>query len=1045
MSPERALGGPFWAMIASMIAGCHIADPPTVECVPPIERELTPAAALDPCADGRVILAVVSTRDAARPEVLEFPFETDGPGSACVEVSSPAEPGGIPAASAGVAVDGTELVDESAFRHAPTEARELVPLSVGDHALSIAHRSTPGSTVRVTVRFLGDGDVERAAASLAAVDVMEFAACNELNQTLEALPEDRRAALIDDLVALGFQPGSYGVATNAYGYPSYLGPLPTEGLVTPGMTPADSALAWLARHRDTLGIADAEIVFTAVRTADLRSGYRVELRASWRELRLEGAALTVLLDDTLEVRTVSGSVPPLVSVLSVPVVSAAEATRAAELATGGVASGLPTQRLLDLGVLQNEARTLLVWVVPTDAGTARVDAADGTVVHVTTPFEYDDPSGYDHIIAHDLPGADVDVRDDTTGTFAHRIERCSFTGGTPEENVRLTAECRTVNNALPLVDGFFRSLGRLGWSDTGSLSIEADAPYVVVFDAAAPGAWFSREGTVFRSHTGTLYDVHVTRAVDDADLFGVELRPAVALESRYTTESVLVHEWSHGLQDVEMAREADAALECEIQGIDEHVSDTFAIFENAYYGRTIDQQLVMRLRDGEVRRDHRSLVDYDANACVESPHVSALLHQRAASCFEHENSCVFTRLWALGREAAARGGGGIPYHGVDVDPIPLTEAKLLFYDIVTSNLSDTDNFATYGHDYFDAAAARAIACETAHTCPFPDFGETLGRPAWAVGLWTRPVELRLSSSVGPAAAVSDGSVWLFFAPSTEAGRIDVYRDADIFDGTRGVSESLASLGVTNLPRTSSDLASARTGDLVTLATIPIGGNRIVLASTTATNDATWRPTTTSVRVDGVREGVGGLAVHHAPALPLPIRSVPLVVAARRIGTASDLVFFTTQAPTPTHVPDSDGEDSPALVAGTGLETELWSFYRGGLVRRTAVVESDGTVGWSLRDIGVYPAVALSTDGLVVRQFLGRTQIFFPHSDGPLAHFSLPGGNPFFPFLPGPAWERRPAVFEVRAPSGMLAQFVIGFRTQPVFPSTSLTLTQRRSD
>lgn len=335
-----------------------------------------------------------------------------------------------------------------------------------------------------------------------------------------------------------------------------------------------------------------------------------------------------------------------------------------------------------------------------------------------------------------------------------------------------------------------------------------------------------------------------------------------------------------------------------------------------------------------------------------------------------------------------------------------------------------------------ALCMRSGTCREGYTAHYM-------RPYWATGLWGVPSNLGRDSVVGPAAAARAGNVWLFFVPPGGSGSIEVLRSDDLFAGS-GSIDTLASLGV-SAPATDSDLAAARTGDLVSLAIIPTGGNIVSVASTVSSTDPTWRSTTLDVPVPGVRTGVGTVSVVHADSLPLPVRTVPVVVATRDVAGTSELAYFVVNGTTPTvlPVPGSSGEHSPSLSRGSALETVLYSVSGSDIVRRDLSV--NGTVvTWGSRVVAAANAVASMRGGLLAHSFLGRTQLFYPRL-GSAGHVDLAHRSTGEELVPGPAWPRRPAVFETIA-EGIPTEVVISFAAMPLgMPETPLIVAQRRSD
>jgi hypothetical protein len=529
---------------------------------------------------------------------------------------------------------------------------------------------------------------------------------------------------------------------------------------------------------------------------------------------------------------------------------------------------------------------------------------------------------------------------------------------------------------------------------------------------------------------------------DEEEVVTVEatLAPAVSLGPDSHSEDIVAHEFGHGVFEVDFSGDRGGTASCPRQRVDESVADTLAMFEDAFYRRSLDEQLTLRDARGNLVRDHGHADPppiADLGDCTGHRHLTQLDPLPVtfeADCFEHANSCILTKIWALNREAAET-GETVSYHGVDVAPSSFDETKPVFVDLVRGFLSTGTDVIPYGHSYLQAVAARSMLCAVFLPCP-EDYVRRLTAPMWAVGLWSpqQPLGLGHDSVVGPAAAARDGSVWVFFAPPPgPTSAVHVYRDTDALDTTPGDAVPLSDLGVV-LPVTRSDLAAARTGDLVTVALIPEGGGSVAFASTQSSMDATWDPTVSVVAVPDVREDVGSLTLAHvgAPDGPAATEGRLFVVEILRpIERVSELVYFTDLDPTVRAIPGGRGHSSPALARNPSGDLELWAESGGNLVYFAVTDPLASDVMWDRVDDVSVPGGAFGGSGggltpgfgIAAGAHLTRMQIFAPRFTGTVAHHAR--GEQIGGVVDVSRSNRRPALFGQTAPDGRPAQILVG--------------------
>jgi hypothetical protein len=287
--------------------------------------------------------------------------------------------------------------------------------------------------------------------------------------------------------------------------------------------------------------------------------------------------------------------------------------------------------------------------------------------------------------------------------------------------------------------------------------------------------------------------------------------------------------------------------------------------------------------------------------------------------------------------------------------------------------------------------------------------------------------------------------------------VHVYRDVEVLDPVPGDLVPLSDLGVT-LPPTSTDLAAARTGDLVSLAVVPSAGGSVRLASTGSTTDPTWSPTVRDFPVDGVRQGVGSITVAHVGFPDGPSAASARLFVVERVRSSdglSELAYFTDLDPTVRVVPGSDGESSPALSRDASGLLELWSEARGNLRHRRGDVLPVLDVAWSLledvpvprpwlplpsgRAGGLFPG-----SGLALGPHLDRMQIYLRRLTESIVHHARGAQIGGFVEIDG-GWRRRPAVLAGTAPDGRPAQVLLSVGNLAAGRPDELVLRYHESD
>jgi hypothetical protein len=534
-----------------------------------------------------------------------------------------------------------------------------------------------------------------------------------------------------------------------------------------------------------------------------------------------------------------------------------------------------------------------------------------------------------------------------------------------------------------------------------------DAPYLFMFNSRGP-AFSTPDEELLRGPIDPITGVPQGNDLLNEDgvptTFGT-LGPTVVTPG-YTTATAslfgpdsLTHEFGHGVHDVEAGLTTFASSQ--FFTISEHVADTFAVLEDGYYTRSVEEQLCLQVDEGlfGATSPFPCAVDADcpagAGACTPAGrcalsclryfgfgetllpgqsvgecegrrHFTEFFEPRIGEPFDpdsHQNSCILTKLYALATEIRESPSAPRTYHHVDVGGIDFEILKRLFHDLVRTDLHTAQDLIDYGYAYRLAVDRASVGCRILGTCG-PERAAGLMAPAWAIGLWSPRHTLgndlgRIASAVGPAAAVRPDGISIFYVPPTGPANVWVFEAPSLADDTHGTARDLTIADVA-LPPTRSDLAVASTGRLITLAVVPTGGTAVVLARTRSESDSTWEATIRRIEIPLLRDGPGELESAGKVALAhLPLPGAPWLLVVERRDDAfglTDLAFVTetgATSPSPREVPDSLGETAPALfvvredVFPPRSHVELWTVDRThNLHRRIGSVAGDGSVEWS---------------------------------------------------------------------------------------------------
>jgi len=789
-------------------------DPPLLPCAL-VER---PGRPVDPCTEGSLVVGPIRfTRDRGAPvtETQRFALARDT--RACVVVRNGEErPRRI--ASAQIAIDGETLAGPDAFNQNVQRIERRVDLSAGDHEVAVTLGSAPEAWIEVEVRGERTTGEERHA-SVSALERLRYESCLEQNLAAselspEELDEERARAR-----AFGLVPGQMVVNEGPWGTPSWLAPLPEDGLT--GDTAEERAADWLERHRDLFMAQDARVSFTVAQTrSDALTGNRV---VAFHQ-RLDGVPLVpsraaVALDISGRPLWFAGSIVPAAALPTATTPAIDEPTAVAAVrARLGSGAGAGSLVVLDLrGVRVPE--TALAWQVgfETDGGRPLVAWVEARTAEVLTWRDTDE-----HL--HDLVPLEavverVTLQDCFEGASRIRTTEVRFdsTVAPPSPDCPGDPDCRlTVGHLETLHHYMTGNMLRCGWAGEGAGPIEACAPYPVVIGFEDPGGPRFRQE--FMRMTG--------------ELMSWQARfPAAFLSA-----DALSHEFGHGWHLVDRGAAPAPGLAWPngtlVAAIQEGpYADALSLLAD----RAADRSLAVRDRAGTAVRDHSisRCTRYEEGACDfrttsfdsvcgpglpqptgcrEYTHMrffpdarleplivrSAISDGRELSRFpEHAMGCALLRPLAI----LLREGRGA-YQGVPYEPFA-HEGDFTLHDMlwrrfiqVDGAIVEAESWEDYQEELRQATVKLTAECADRGERPpcDPGFDEGLRahRAMLAAGFWSARQQLthmaddaelyRAAPTSGVAAALAPGpvpEVWLLF-PGPD-GVLRFARDSDPLD------------------------------------------------------------------------------------------------------------------------------------------------------------------------------------------------------------------------------------------------------------------------
>ena len=455
-------------------------DPPTANCEMP--DPVLDTSRLDPCVQGELLGTFTLQREAGPPDPLDESVDVPE-GRVCVRVLNQG------AASARIALGATELFVPSDFNPQVLQLQRVVETEAGSESLTIRLTSTPGSTLRVELRALSATPDPRVVAAETDLGELQRMVCDEFNLNIDALLDPEVAAAVTAGLLEGGRPlGRMLLHRNAYGIPSFIGPLPVaDSPSMPGASPEAIARDWAMRHAALMRLAGSDLMLD-----HQDSGSAGETTVVFGQqigaLPVFDSVLAFFIDNLGVVREIRANLVPAseLALRSAPLTEADAMVRAeTELAARGITphtAPFAVEGIHDLSVSTFRRGLAVAWMVRY-AGEVSVfvDAGTGEVREVRSEESSD---FYIHVAQLLNPGQDYPTAIRPNGSVTTRIRTTPAQPGDLDGPVvdndcfldppappgeppgNRDPTCTILVGNLTRADSFYRTVwGRDGWSN----------------------------------------------------------------------------------------------------------------------------------------------------------------------------------------------------------------------------------------------------------------------------------------------------------------------------------------------------------------------------------------------------------------------------------------------------------------------------------------------------------------------------------------------------------------------------------------------------
>ncbi|NOY93225.1 MAG: hypothetical protein GXP55_18725 [Deltaproteobacteria bacterium] len=713
-------------------------------------------------------------------------------------------------ASASVSLGTAALFGPGDFTSDASALQRVVPSTAGSTSFEAELApSPPGSRVSIDIRALPSAPDPQVVAAETDLSQLQGMVCDEFNLNVDALLDPKVAAALTAGLLEGGRPlGRMQLHRNAYGIPSFIGPLPTgDSPSMPGASPESIARDWALRHEALMQLAGSELVYDhqelgPVGEATVVFGQRIGA------LPVFDSVLAFFVDNVGVVREIRGQLVPASELMlpSAPLTEADAMVRAeAALVARGITpqtAPFAVQGIHDLSQSTFRADLALAFLVRypgevsvfVDAGTGEVrevrsEQTNDFYIHVAEFTRTDRAYPLSIPAAGSLEEPFTPTRIRTTPTqpgdtdgpvanFGCFLDPPAPPGAPPGNR---DATCTILVGNLSRADFFYRTVwGRDGWSD-GKASRGGE--YALIY-----GQNFAAEGNL-NCYPGAL----------SAPGCDASTRQRVAVGGAALSADAITHEFGHGfLSDPAVRVRTFESGTSSLTGqgyLGEHVGDVIAaLTQLSISGGRPEEGFRTSLTEGRAVRDHtffgcegyhlpppaageRPLCDtIDINlrgadnnpralGCREYVHMDFLANRDAPGPI-HENSCMYSHVgYLLAQEGALPSLRGVTTPGaISRELLAEFYRKLYSAPHTSPRANDYWDYATSFRTVIpivvDRCASGALPgipeCDELSALGDADriamtseLAERFTAALWAEGFWSDPDLLSWRSDVAP--------------------------------------------------------------------------------------------------------------------------------------------------------------------------------------------------------------------------------------------------------------------------------------------------------